>query len=64
MAASAKPRPLGAEEFARPYRVEKGKRFSLRDFDPADTSFFKTDEHASDYLRIGIEHLSKLQEKL
>lgn len=64
MAAPAQPRPIGAEEFARPYRVDKGKRFRLKDFDPADTAFFKTDEHASDYLRLGIEHLSRLQEKL
>ncbi len=60
MAASATARPITAEKFARPYRVDNGKRFRLKDFDPADTSFFKTDEHASDFLRMGIEHLSEL----
>lgn len=64
MAVSATPRPPTAEEFSRTYRVDKGKRFRLKDFDPADTGFFKTDEHAADLLRIGIEHLSELQEKL
>ncbi len=55
-----------AREFARPYRVAKGKGFRLKDYDPADTGDL-TDaqkDKAKDALAEGIELLAELQDKL
>ena len=51
-------------EVARPYRVTGGKEFALKDFDPADTGKFKTDQDACEHLARGVELISELQEKL
>lgn len=53
-----------AEDFARPYRVSDGRRFRLRDFDPADTAGLKDKQAAAADLKKGVEKLSELQEKL
>ena len=53
-----------ARRFVDPFRVEHGKRFRLRDFDPAETRGLKSHEHAKDLLAEGIELLAELQEKL
>jgi len=51
--------------FVRPYRVTRGRRFRLEDFDPADTSSLKPDKKkARELLERGIEMLAELQDKL
>jgi PPK2 family polyphosphate:nucleotide phosphotransferase len=49
---------------ARPYRVNKGHKFALKDFDPADTGDFKSDQDAAEILAHGVQLISDLQEKL
>src|SRR5438477_6429333 len=53
-------------EFVKPYRVTKGRKFRLRDFNPGDTGGLESEfkGEANDLLRKGIEQLSQLQEKL
>ena len=51
-------------EFAKPFRVEDGAHFRLKDFDPAETLGLKSKEYAKDTLERGIAHLAALQEKL
>jgi len=53
-------------EFSAPYRVNNGKQFRLKDFDPDDTGDL-TDEQkpqAKEALAIGIDTLAELQERL
>jgi PPK2 family polyphosphate:nucleotide phosphotransferase len=47
-----------------PYRVTDGKRFRLRDFDPAETGGIQDRDHAEAGLALGIRLLSDLQQKL
>jgi PPK2 family polyphosphate:nucleotide phosphotransferase len=49
---------------ARDYRVTKGSKFQIRDFDPGDTGKFKSDRHAEDFLMTGVKLMSEMQEKL
>ena len=49
---------------ARPYRVTKGEKFALKDFDPADTGKFKSDAEADELLGHGVKLISELQERL
>jgi PPK2 family polyphosphate:nucleotide phosphotransferase len=53
-----------ASKQAKPYRVENGKKFRLKDFDPADTGGLKSKEHAEELLQKGIASMSDLQDKL
>ena len=54
-----------ADDFARPYCIQNGKKFRLRDIDPADTGGFKeTEDEPSDVLAKGVEALADLQDKL
>ena len=46
------------------YRISSGKKFQLRDFDPADTWKLKSKDHAQELLADSLERLSELQEKL
>ena len=49
---------------AKPYRVEEGKHFRLRDFDPADTGKMRSKEPAAVELQRGIDQLRDLQDRL
>jgi PPK2 family polyphosphate:nucleotide phosphotransferase len=49
---------------SKPYRVDDGRKFRLKDFDPGDTGGFKSHEHARKLLQAGIEMLSDMQQKL
>ncbi|HET7441253.1 MAG TPA: polyphosphate kinase 2 family protein [Terriglobales bacterium] len=49
---------------ADPYRIDHGKHFRLKDFDPGDTGKFRSPEHAADELEAGIAQLRDLQDKL
>jgi PPK2 family polyphosphate:nucleotide phosphotransferase len=51
-------------DFSKPYRVDNGRKFRLKDFDPADTSGVKSKKHAEKELPRGIERMIDLQDKL
>lgn len=53
-----------AERFARPYRIDRGKKFRLKDVDPADTGGPKDKKRAQEVLQKGVEYLAAMQEKL
>ena len=56
-----------AREFAKPFRVTKGKNFRLKDVDPDDTLDFKKEEdkpRAKEALAKGVAALAELQDKL
>ena len=53
-----------ARDISKPYRVEDGAKFRLKDFDPGDTSGVQSKKHAEEELAHGVERLSELQDKL
>jgi PPK2 family polyphosphate:nucleotide phosphotransferase len=53
-----------ARNLSEPYRVRNGKKFKLKDWDPADTGNLKSDKHADELLQRGVQSLSKLQDRL
>ncbi len=55
-----------ARKFAGPYRVDKGKKFRLKDVDPGDTAGLGSEAkpQARDALRDGIQALAELQDML
>jgi len=55
---------MDIHKFLKPYRVDHGDRFRLKDFDPRDINGFKSKEHAQDVLRTGVQRLAELQDKL
>ncbi len=58
------PRGSKAASVSRPYRVEDGQSFHLKDFDPTDTGSMSSKERAAEHLEKGIERLRELQPKL
>jgi PPK2 family polyphosphate:nucleotide phosphotransferase len=52
------------DKLAKAYRVDHGRHFRLKDFDPADHGTLYSEEHAADALQKGIEQLSELQNQL
>ena len=53
-----------ANKFSKPYRIESGKGFRLKDFDPDDTSHLHSKEHAKKLLENSIREMAELQDKL
>ena len=55
-----------AKRFSRPYRIDKGKRFRLRDVDPGDTAQLESPDAdtARAALREGVELLARYQDML
>ena len=51
-------------KIAKTFRVDSGKHFRLKDFDPADTGHWKSKEHAEQALMGGIARTAELQDKL
>ena len=51
-------------DLAKRYRIDSGKRFSLADYDPADTWKLKSKDHAQQWLEEGVARLSELQDRL
>jgi PPK2 family polyphosphate:nucleotide phosphotransferase len=51
-------------DFSKPYRVDNGRKFRLKDFDPADSSGVKSKQVAEKELPRGIERMVELQDKL
>jgi PPK2 family polyphosphate:nucleotide phosphotransferase len=52
------------EKLVKPYRVENGKKFRLKDYDPGHTAGVKTKEEATELLEQGVLKLAELQDKL
>jgi PPK2 family polyphosphate:nucleotide phosphotransferase len=53
-----------ASKLSDPYRIDQGKKFRLRDFDPADTGHFQSNEPAHELLDKGIANMRELQDRL
>jgi len=51
-------------KFVKPYRVDDGKKFRLKDHDPADSNGLDSKEKAEKLLAKGVERLAELQDKL
>jgi PPK2 family polyphosphate:nucleotide phosphotransferase len=51
-------------KLAKSCRIDDGKHFRLKDFDPADTGQLKSEEEAKDLLQKDIERMEDLQDKL
>jgi PPK2 family polyphosphate:nucleotide phosphotransferase len=51
-------------KLAKTFRVESGKQFRLKDFDPADTGHWKSKDHATEALVEGIGRTAELQDRL
>jgi len=55
---------MKTDKLASTFRVDSGKRFSLKDFDPADTGHWRSKEHAQEALQQSIQRMAELQDKL
>jgi PPK2 family polyphosphate:nucleotide phosphotransferase len=55
---------MDIHKFLKPYRVDHGDKFRLKNFDPRDINGFKSKEHAQELLRTGVKRLAELQDKL
>ena len=53
-----------ANKLSKPYRVDSGKGFRLKEFDPAATGHFRSKEHPQELLEQGIQEMAELQDKL
>jgi PPK2 family polyphosphate:nucleotide phosphotransferase len=53
-----------ASKLAKPYRIDSGKNFRLKDFDPTSTGHFRSKDHAQELLDKGIAEMAELQDKL
>jgi len=53
-----------ARKLSKPYSVESGKKFRLKDFDPGDTSGVPSPKVGQELLQKGIAAMADLQEKL
>jgi PPK2 family polyphosphate:nucleotide phosphotransferase len=51
-------------DFSKRYRVDNGRKFRLKDFDPGDSSGLESKKRAQKELPRGVERLSELQDKL
>ncbi len=55
---------MKTDKIAHTFRIESGKHFRLKDFDPADTGQWKSKEHAERALMAGVARTAELQDKL
>ncbi|MFZ1138140.1 MAG: polyphosphate kinase 2 family protein [Candidatus Sulfotelmatobacter sp.] len=55
---------MKTDKLPKTFRVESGKHFSLKNFDPADTGHWKSKEHAEEALLLGVARTAELQDKL
>jgi len=51
-------------KLAEKFRVDSGKHFRLKDYDPADTGHWKSKEHAEAAVQEGVARTAELQDKL
>ena len=47
-----------ANKFSKPYRIESGKGFRLKDFNPDDTAHLHSKEHAEELLEQSIREMA------
>ena len=55
---------MKTDKLAKCFRIESGKHFRLKDFDPASTEHCRSREEAEKDLQAGIQRLAELQDKL
>jgi len=55
---------MNTGKLAGTFRVNSGKHFRLKGFDPADTGHWRSKEHAEEALQQGIARMAELQDKL
>jgi PPK2 family polyphosphate:nucleotide phosphotransferase len=55
---------MKTDKLAKTYRIENGKHFRLKDFDPADTGHWHSKEHAEKALQQSIARTGELQDML
>ena len=55
---------MKTEKLAKAYRIENGKHFRLKDFDPADCGHWSSKDHAAQALQEGIVRTAELQDML
>lgn len=55
---------MKTDKLAKTYRIDSGKHFRLKDFDPADTAHWHSKEHAERALEQGIARTGELEDKL
>jgi PPK2 family polyphosphate:nucleotide phosphotransferase len=55
---------MKAKKVADKYRVDSGRNFRLKDFDPADTGHWRSKDNAAEALQQGIVRTAELQDKL
>jgi PPK2 family polyphosphate:nucleotide phosphotransferase len=53
-----------ASKYSKPYRIEQGRKFRLKDHDPANTAELHSQERAQELLAKGGARMSELQDKL
>jgi len=53
-----------ARKFSKSYRIDHGKKFRLKDYDPADTAKLHSQERAGELLAKGVSRMADLQDKL
>jgi PPK2 family polyphosphate:nucleotide phosphotransferase len=53
-----------SRKLVKPYRIEDGKNFRLKDHDPGHTAGVKTKDEAKELLEEGVQKLAALQDKL
>jgi PPK2 family polyphosphate:nucleotide phosphotransferase len=51
-------------KLAKSYRIDNGKHFRLKDFNPADTGHWKSIDEAKEHVQKDIDHMRKLQDML
>jgi PPK2 family polyphosphate:nucleotide phosphotransferase len=55
---------MNTAKLAKSYRIDNGKHFRLKDFDPADTGDWKSEDEAKHQLRKDIARMADLQARL
>ena len=55
---------MNREKFVKPFRVQHGKHFRLKDYYPGETRGLKSNEDAVELLQRGIHQMAELQDKL
>ncbi|HEY6765079.1 MAG TPA: polyphosphate kinase 2 family protein [Candidatus Sulfotelmatobacter sp.] len=55
---------MKTKKLAKAYRIDSGKHFRLKDFDPADTGHLHSKEHAQESLQHDVARMAELQDKL
>jgi PPK2 family polyphosphate:nucleotide phosphotransferase len=55
---------MKTDKLANTFRVDTGKHFRLKDYDPAETGHLKSKEHAAEVLEKGVARTAELQDML